>query len=1059
MTPTASSEGVSLPPIKNNDATITSASVDWELNRQRNVHVEARQTQTQDGGCLAVAVDIKVARRNPGDRDKRVSVEVLVPDVLKGGSGEDVELAYLDVEVATDECNDSGFNISRAGKSKDDRFWEEGGVSQSDAITRTASGVEGRSDGTETTGLSPTRAAPRLDKGKAPAIVSDSESVPGSTHCQSSLLLGKADGHGRELASRSPDLSDRDDVDISFGVVPNGTSSTVNDGLMGEDERKNNDAAVDNVGKVASGAGDGAGSQDARERLETHSPIQEPRQKVDKGKGRAFKYEWEDAPQASAIPSSDVSGEVGGVAIPAANSGAPVLMQNAGLSASTVSTSQLSITTTFAYPSTERRNHAIPIRTASRFVNQLQIPSLPPPQQQPLSPSYPQALASPGGPPVVTPVPFTQYPSPSIVVNNETFLSIVQRAASATASPGTIDRPPNNSVGSAPPPATTTYPTYPPSARSVISSVSQPIYNHQAAYSTLGRPNPVAMPLQSISENATLHLQQYHRQAPDFYTYPRPFVPSAAMATQIPNRSMPPRRSRPRLLSLLRLRWVRRRRNASNEQRPNSNSSAAPVPINAHAGPSNTDGNPPLSQPRFQTNPRNSSLPRGPHQYLYTNNINHPNHLPMPPSFVTYVVPPRFVGSGFGTSSNSVYPAGNGVGGPATIYPRGSSLTAPRRFAPPSRKRYTYVSVRRDYDGLEEDLPEPSPSSAVDGTLEPDSNCNTTLPNTTLSGSSSTGATANQNSNHNDHPTSTQSQPASSIPTTQSLPHTQSQSQSQSQLQRHPQPHSNHLAHLELATCPLCADVCERAMRTICCGQTSCSICLWRWFSSPPPQPASSSSRSRNNGAWVGPSCPFCRAKVGPPFAVPAMDVQGVADGLVVRCLGGGCKWVGPRRELGEHVRSGCPWRGQEGGTGPKQETISGAAMVTSPGQGQNEEHLQIPPQTMSSQVMDAGSAVGSAASADSRSIVEPVAGVSFVDARQAVPAATPSGASGAAPASVPAPATTAPLAPPPPEESTSPSDPANLASSFDFACLLPHLAMSQQQHHLHRWYHYLQHH
>ncbi|KAJ3038676.1 hypothetical protein HDV00_000425 [Rhizophlyctis rosea] len=100
---------------------------------------------------------------------------------------------------------------------------------------------------------------------------------------------------------------------------------------------------------------------------------------------------------------------------------------------------------------------------------------------------------------------------------------------------------------------------------------------------------------------------------------------------------------------------------------------------------------------------------------------------------------------------------------------------------------------------------------------------------------------------------------------------------------------------ISLTTCPLCSDICEKAMRLSCCSAVCCSSCIWRWL-----------VHSR--------SCPFCRTRIGPGDISAAPDVQRVADGLIVKCKAG-CGWKGPRREVLEHLKGCEGWLARTGGT------------------------------------------------------------------------------------------------------------------------------------------------
>ncbi|TPX60339.1 hypothetical protein SpCBS45565_g07537 [Spizellomyces sp. 'palustris'] len=90
----------------------------------------------------------------------------------------------------------------------------------------------------------------------------------------------------------------------------------------------------------------------------------------------------------------------------------------------------------------------------------------------------------------------------------------------------------------------------------------------------------------------------------------------------------------------------------------------------------------------------------------------------------------------------------------------------------------------------------------------------------------------------------------------------------------------------EFATCPLCVDVCERAVRLSCCANVACSSCIWRWL-----------AHSK--------SCPFCRSRIGPGHVAPAEDVQDMVKHLVVRCKAAGCGWEGRREQLNDHLAEG----------------------------------------------------------------------------------------------------------------------------------------------------------
>ncbi|KAI8818927.1 uncharacterized protein EV422DRAFT_579699 [Fimicolochytrium jonesii] len=102
-------------------------------------------------------------------------------------------------------------------------------------------------------------------------------------------------------------------------------------------------------------------------------------------------------------------------------------------------------------------------------------------------------------------------------------------------------------------------------------------------------------------------------------------------------------------------------------------------------------------------------------------------------------------------------------------------------------------------------------------------------------------------------------------------------------------PTDPHLTPRDLATCPLCADVCERAMRVTCCLTVCCSACIWRWL-----------ALAQHN------TCPFCRAPIAPENVRPAEEVQHLVDRLVVRCKVPGCGWMGTRERLKRHVVTDC---------------------------------------------------------------------------------------------------------------------------------------------------------
>ncbi|KAJ3180803.1 hypothetical protein HDU85_003883 [Gaertneriomyces sp. JEL0708] len=89
----------------------------------------------------------------------------------------------------------------------------------------------------------------------------------------------------------------------------------------------------------------------------------------------------------------------------------------------------------------------------------------------------------------------------------------------------------------------------------------------------------------------------------------------------------------------------------------------------------------------------------------------------------------------------------------------------------------------------------------------------------------------------------------------------------------------------DMATCPLCVDVCERALRLSCCDNVACSACIWRWL-----------THSK--------SCPFCRSELDPSRVGVASDVQRLVDRLIVRCKVPGCEWIGRRDRLVRHVES-----------------------------------------------------------------------------------------------------------------------------------------------------------
>ncbi|KAJ3016300.1 hypothetical protein HKX48_004114 [Thoreauomyces humboldtii] len=94
----------------------------------------------------------------------------------------------------------------------------------------------------------------------------------------------------------------------------------------------------------------------------------------------------------------------------------------------------------------------------------------------------------------------------------------------------------------------------------------------------------------------------------------------------------------------------------------------------------------------------------------------------------------------------------------------------------------------------------------------------------------------------------------------------------------------------EIATCPLCADICERAVRLSCCENICCAACIWRWLAHQT-------------------SCPFCRSDIAPGNVGPAPEVQGVIDRLHVKCKASGCDWEGPRSQLKQHIQSECRGR------------------------------------------------------------------------------------------------------------------------------------------------------
>ncbi|KAJ3180679.1 hypothetical protein HDU87_001792 [Geranomyces variabilis] len=87
----------------------------------------------------------------------------------------------------------------------------------------------------------------------------------------------------------------------------------------------------------------------------------------------------------------------------------------------------------------------------------------------------------------------------------------------------------------------------------------------------------------------------------------------------------------------------------------------------------------------------------------------------------------------------------------------------------------------------------------------------------------------------------------------------------------------------EVATCPLCADICERAVRLSCCENVCCSSCIWRWLA----------NRT---------TCPFCRTRIAPENVAPAPEVQEVIDRLTVKCKVTDCGWEGLRSDLKAHV-------------------------------------------------------------------------------------------------------------------------------------------------------------
>ncbi|KAJ3057569.1 hypothetical protein HK097_000035 [Rhizophlyctis rosea] len=114
---------------------------------------------------------------------------------------------------------------------------------------------------------------------------------------------------------------------------------------------------------------------------------------------------------------------------------------------------------------------------------------------------------------------------------------------------------------------------------------------------------------------------------------------------------------------------------------------------------------------------------------------------------------------------------------------------------------------------------------------------------------------------------------------------------------------------ISLTTCPLCSDVCEKAVRLSCCNAISCSACIWRWL-----------VHSR--------SCPFCRTRIGPMNVTPAPEVQKIADGLIVRCKAG-CGWRGPRREVLEHLSTCEGWRLAKAATVKERSSMDGGGLAS----------------------------------------------------------------------------------------------------------------------------------
>jgi hypothetical protein len=102
--------------------------------------------------------------------------------------------------------------------------------------------------------------------------------------------------------------------------------------------------------------------------------------------------------------------------------------------------------------------------------------------------------------------------------------------------------------------------------------------------------------------------------------------------------------------------------------------------------------------------------------------------------------------------------------------------------------------------------------------------------------------------------------------------------------------------------CPLCTSLPQTPLLLPCCDNLVCGQCIHHWFTH---------KRSAR--------CPFCRSLVREGACKIAEEVKTVLDGLRVRCPfykvvggvdgedagAGGCKWVGPRDDLKDHVL-GC---------------------------------------------------------------------------------------------------------------------------------------------------------